>query len=161
PIRPEPRRHASPAHLDDPTDGIAVGTRRVDPLLQVVSHDRAGNLDADLPDERLRDRTTRDDRRGVPRTGPLERVSRIGELVLHDAREIGMAWPRERHRLLALSGGVALRRPGAHPPLPVGMVTVANEEGERRPEGAAVPEPGQHLDRVRLDLLPRASAVAL
>ena len=72
-----------------------------------------------------------------------------------------MPRPRQRHRLRALPARLALRRPGAHPPRPVRVVAVADDERERRPERPAVPKPGEHLDRVRLDLLARAAAVAL
>src|SRR6185437_14632017 len=44
---------------------------------------------------------------------------------------------------------------------PVLVVEVADDERERRPQGAAVPQPGEHLDGVLLELLPRAAAVAL
>ena len=119
------------------------------------------DLDADLGDERLRHRAARDDRRRVPRARTFERIARIGKLVLHDARKIGVARARKSHGLLALPGRVAFGRPWAHPPLPVRVIAIADEERERRPEGAAVPEAGEDLDRVRLDLLPRAAPVAL
>ncbi len=41
------------------------------------------------------------------------------------------------------------------------MVAVADDERERRPERQPVPEPGEDLDLVLLELLPRAAAVAL
>ena len=41
------------------------------------------------------------------------------------------------------------------------MVDVAHDERERRAERAAVPQAGEHLDAVLLDLLPRRAAVAL
>ena len=39
--------------------------------------------------------------------------------------------------------------------------TVPNDERERRPERPAVPQPGEHLDLVLLDLLARRAPVAL
>src|SRR5262249_2763473 len=54
-----------------------------------------------------------------------------------------------------------LGRPRVHPPRPVAMVAVADDERQRRPERAAVAEAREHLDLVGLDLLPRAAAVAL
>ena len=72
-----------------------------------------------------------------------------------------MAGPRQRHRLRALPRRLALGRPRAHPPRPVLVVAVADDERERRPERAPVPEPGEHLDLVLLELLARAAAVAL
>jgi len=41
------------------------------------------------------------------------------------------------------------------------VVAVPDGERERRPEGAAVAQAGEHLDLVRLDPLARAAAVAL
>jgi hypothetical protein len=41
------------------------------------------------------------------------------------------------------------------------VVAVADDERERRPERPPVPQPGEDLDLVRLDLLPRRAAVAL
>ena len=72
-----------------------------------------------------------------------------------------MPGPRQRHRLRSLARRLALRRPRVHPPRPVLVVAVADDERERRAERAAVPQAGEHLDLVRLDLLARAAAVAL
>ena len=41
------------------------------------------------------------------------------------------------------------------------MVAVRDDERERRPERSPVPEPGEHLDSVLLELLARAAPVAL
>src|SRR5919106_54796 len=51
--------------------------------------------------------------------------------------------------------------PGIHAPRPVLVVAVADDERERRPERAAVPQAREHLDLVRLDLLARAAPVPL
>src|SRR5439155_27063302 len=83
------------------------------------------------------------------------------EAVLLRAREVGVAGPRERDRLRPLPLGLALRRPGAHPPGPVLVVAVPDDERERRAERAPVAEAREHLDLVRLDLLARRAAVAL
>ena len=72
-----------------------------------------------------------------------------------------MTGTRQRHRLRALALGLALRRPRVHPPRPVLVVAVADDERERRAERPALPEPSEHLDLVRLDLLARRAAVAL
>ena len=56
---------------------------------------------------------------------------------------------------------LALGRPRAHPPRPVLVVAVADDERERRAERPAVAQAGEHLDVVLLDLLARAAAVAL
>jgi hypothetical protein len=41
------------------------------------------------------------------------------------------------------------------------VVAVADDESERRAERPAMTEPGQNLDPVLLDLLPRASSIPL
>src|SRR5581483_2854467 len=69
--------------------------------------------------------------------------------------------PRQRHRLRPLPLRCALGRPRAHPPRPVLVVAVADDERKRRAERPPVPEPGEHLDLVRLDLLARRAPVAL
>ena len=119
------------------------------------------DLDADLPQKRLRCAAGSDDRRGVPGARALEGVPDVVVTVLHDAGEIGMAGPRQRHRLFALPFGFALRGPRAHPPRPVPVVSVSDDERERCPQRPPVPEPREHLNLVGLDLLPRRAAVAL
>src|SRR4029079_11812392 len=56
---------------------------------------------------------------------------------------------------------LALRGPGAHPPRPVPVVAVADDERERRAERPSLAEAGERLDLVGLDLLARRAAVAL
>src|SRR5436190_15200050 len=81
--------------------------------------------------------------------------------VLLHAREVGVTGTRERHLLRALALRLALGRPRAHPPRPVLVVAVPDDERERRAERATLAQAGEHLDLVRLDLLPGAAAVAL
>ena len=73
------------------------------------------------------------------------------------------AWPgtRQRHGLRSLARRLALGRPRRHPPRPVLVVDVADDERERRAERPAVAEAGEHLDAVLLDLLAGRAAVAL
>ena len=97
----------------------------------------------------------------MPRTRTLERVTHVGEAVLERAREVGMAWPRQRDLLRALARGLADGRPWAHTPRPVVVVPVAHDQGERRAERASVAKAAEHLDLVPLDLLTRAAAVTL
>ena len=151
------------AHLDDAAERVAVGARRIDRgrVGALLRQRDAGDLDADLCEQRLRDGAGRDVDGGMPRRRALERVAHVGEPVLLDAGEVGVTGARQRHRLRALPLGLALRRPRAHPPRPVLVVAVADDERERRAERAALAQAGQHLDRVRLDLLPRRAAVAL
>ena len=160
-VRAETRNDAARAHLDDPADGVALGACSVDALLEVVADDGARDLDADLAEQRLRDGAGGDDHRRVPGTGALEGVAGVGEAVLEHAGEVGVAGPRQRDRLLALAFRLALGRERAHPPRPVLVVAVPDDERERRPERPPVAEARVHLDLVGLDLLARAAAVAL
>src|SRR5207248_5638155 len=121
----------------------------------------ARDRDLDRSQELLRDGAGGDGHGRVPRARPLERVAHVGEAVLLHAGEIGVARTRQRHGLRALPLRLSLGRPRTHPPRPVLVVAVADDEGERRTERAPVAEPGEHLDFVRLDLLPRAAPVAL
>ena len=93
--------------------------------------------------------------------GALESVAHVVVAVLEDACKIRMPRTRQRHGLRALPGGVPFGRPGAHPPRPVLVVDVPDDQGERRAERSPVPEPCQHLDAVLLDLLAGRAAVAL
>ena len=115
----------------------------------------AGDLDADLAEERLRDGAGRYEDRRVARRGALERVADVVEAELLHTREVGVAGPRQRHGLCPLSLRLSVRRPWAHPPRPVLVVAVADDERERRAERAPMAEAGEHLDLVRLDLLTR------
>ena len=72
-----------------------------------------------------------------------------------------MAGARQRDRLRALAGRLSLGRPRAHPPRPVRVVAIPDDERERRPERQPVAQPGKHLHLVRFELLSRASPVAL
>ena len=161
-VRAEPRRDSRRAHLDDAADRVALLARLVDSRAQALLVDgRPPHLDADLPQQGLRDGAGGDVHGGVPRRRALERVPHVVMAVLPDAGEVGVAGPRERHRLRALPLRLALGGPGAHPPRPALVVAVRDDDCERRAERAPVPEPGEHLDAVLLDLLPRGASVAL
>ena len=88
----------------------------------------ARHLDPDLVEKRLRHGAGGDVDRGVPRRRPLERVADVGEAVLLCACEIRVTRPRERDRLRPLPLGLAVGRPRAHPPGPVLVVAVADDE---------------------------------
>ena len=126
-----------------------------------LDHAAPATSAADLAEERLRHRARRHEHGRVARARPLERVPDVVVPVLERAREIGVAGPGQRHALRSLACGPALRRSWAHPPLPVLVVAVADDERERRAERPPVPEAGEHLDLVLLELLARAAAVAL
>ena len=149
------------ANLDDAAHRVALGARLVDPLLERLGHHAAEDVDANLRQQRLRDGARGDGYGGLPGARTLEGVARVGQAELLRAGEVGVAGPRERHRLRALPGRLALGRPRAHPPLPVRVVAVADDEREGRPERPATPQAGQHLDSVLLQLLPGAAPVAL
>ena len=68
------------------------------------------------------------------------------------------AWPGPRQ--VDLVGLEPLDRPGVHPLLPVGVVAVGDEDGDRAAERAPVAHAGADLDRVGLDPHPPAAAVA-
>ena len=121
----------------------------------------SGDLDPDRREERLRDRARGDGDGGVARARALERVADVGEAVLLRPGEVGVPRPRQRHRLRPLAGRLAFGRPRAHPPLPVRVVAIPDDERQWRSERPPVPEPREHLDRVRLDLLAWAATVAL
>ena len=112
-------------------------------------------------EERLRHGAGGNVDRRVPRGRALERVADVREPVLLYAGEVRVTGPWEGDRLRPLPLGLALGRPGAHPPRPVPVVAVADDERERRAERATVAEAGKHLDLVRLDLLARRAPVAL
>ena len=162
----ETRQDAAGANLDDPPERVPVGARRVDrglPALALAAdlEHRARDLDPELPQQRLRDGSGGDVDGGVARARTLERVADVVMAVLEDAGEVGVAGPGQRHRLRPLPRRLALRRPRIHPPLPVLVIAVSHDERERCSERAPVPEAGEHLDLVLLELLARAAAVAL
>ena len=72
-----------------------------------------------------------------------------------------MPRPRERHRPRALALRFTLGRPRAHPPRPVLVIAVADDQRKRRPQRPAVAKTGEHLDLVLLQLLAGTAAVAL
>ena len=113
------------------------------------------HLGAHGAQERLRERTARDPRRGLPRARALEHVAHVGEAELPDAREVGVAGARQVHL-----GHVGLDRPRVHPLLPVGVVAVGDLEGDGAAERAAVADAGGDLRGVLLDLHAAAAAVA-
>ena len=113
-------------------------------------------LDPERGEEAAGDRAGGDAGGGLAGAGPLEHVADVGVAVFLGADEVGVAGPRQ----VDLVGLEALDRPGVHPLLPVGVVAVGDEDGDRAAEGAAVADAGADLDRVGLDLHPAAAAVA-
>ena len=99
--------------------------------------------------QRLRDRAGGDATavwRALARSSASRTSSRP---YLSDTGEVGVARSRQRDGLRALALRLALGRPRAHPPRPVLVVAVADDERERRAERPPVAEAGEHLDLVR------------
>src|SRR4051812_6310801 len=161
-VRAEARRDALRAHLDGAADRVALGARGIDVRAQaLLVDDRSRHADTDRRKKRLRDGAGGDVHGRVPGRGPLERVADVVVAVLEHAREIGVPRPRERHGLCPLAARLAVRWPRRHPPGPVLVVDVPDDERERRAECAPLAQAREHLDAVRLDLLARRAAVAL
>ena len=117
-VRAEAGRNAGRAHLDRPAERVAVLARRVDGG-RICARDRqrlARHGDADLGEQRLRHRTGGDVHRRVACGRALERVPHVREAVLLHAGQVGVAGPRQRHRLRALALRLALGRPRAPSP---------------------------------------------
>ena len=158
-VRAEPGRDAGRAHLDDAAERVLVLACGVDRRLVDVR--RSAHVDPDLLQQRLRDRARGDVHGGMSRRRALECVAHVRKAVLLYTGEIGVAGTRERHRLRSLPLGIARRRPGIHPPRPVLVVAIPDDECERCAERAPLAQSREHLDLVRLDLLARRAAVAL
>ena len=157
-VRPEAGRDAASANLDDPADRVPIGLGLID-----VAHADNGafDLDPDLPEQCLGHRARGDRDRRLTSARPLQRIPRVGMAELQRPRQVCVAWTRQRDRLRPLPRRLAFGRPRAHPPLPVLVIPVVNDERERRSERASVTEAGEHLDPVLLELLARAAAIAL
>src|SRR6185312_1514975 len=115
----------------------------------------------ELCNQRSCHRTCSHDYGSVSRARAFEHIAHIGEPVLQRPREIGMSGPRQCDLLGSLARRLTLRRPGAHPPLPVLVIPIAHDERKRSPERASMAQAGEHLDRVLLDLLAWTTAIAL
>ena len=83
----------------------AVGAAVVGLRLDVADGEHpAEHADAEQSEQTLGDRAHRDARGGLARRGALEHVAHVVEVVLHDAREIGVTGPRQLHLAAAASG---------------------------------------------------------
>ncbi len=121
------------------------------------SQDVGADLDPGLSEEAPGEPSGRDPGGRLAGTGPLEDVSQVGGVVLQGPGEIRVPRPRVAQppslpRLVRL--GI-----GRHDVAPVGEVAVADDEGHRAAEGASVPDAGEDLHRVLLDLHPAAAPV--
>jgi hypothetical protein len=117
----------------------------------------APDLDPEFLEQPAGEGAGGDSRSSLPGTGSLQDIPGIVPIILEDAYQVGMTGARAGD--LSPAGlTVALRR---HHVFPVGPVTVADLHRDGRPHGLPAPYSGQPLDLVRLDLHPRAAAVAL
>src|SRR6202012_5804179 len=91
------------------------------------------------------------------RRGPLQYVTRIGEIVLQCACQVGVTGARRRYRLV-LRRIAYLYGQGLSPVLPVAIL---NLDGDRRSDGLAVTHAGEEGRIALLDAHPASAAVAL
>ena len=121
------------------------------------------DLDAErLPQERPRDGSCRDARRGLAGAGALQHRPGVVEPVLEHARVVGVTGPRPGQRRVA---GAVLQHGGidgvgGHHGLPLRPLGVADLDRDRAAERDAVADAGEHGDLVLLELHPGTAAVA-
>ena len=114
------------------------------------------DADPERGEERLRERPRR---RPAPRSRARWRArARCGRRrgrTSEQPDEVGVAGTRQVDLL-----DVGVDRPRVHPLLPVGVVAIRDQHGDRAAERAPVAHAGADLDGVLLDLHPPAAAVA-
>jgi hypothetical protein len=115
----------------------------------------AVDADAKRGEEAAGDRAGGDARGGLAGAGSLEHVADVCVAVLLGTDQIRMTGTRQMHFV-----DLGLYRPRVHPLLPVGVVAVGDEDGDRAAERAPMAQPGTNLDRVGLDLHSPAAPVA-
>src|SRR5581483_10008585 len=115
------------------------------------------HLDAERPEQALRERADRDPHRRLAGARTLEDVAHVAPVVLEGARQIGVPGARARHDVLRVAVGGERR----HLAGPVPPVAVLDDERDRRTEGLAEADPGSELHLVALDLHAAAAPVAL
>ena len=115
----------------------------------------AVHADAERGEEAAGDRAGGDAGGGLAGAGALEHVADVFVAVLLGADEVGVTGTRQVDLV-----DLGVDRPRVHPLLPVGVVAVGDEDGDRAAERAAVAHARADLDRVGLDFHPAAAAVA-
>ena len=98
-----------------------------------------------------------DPRRGLARRGPLEHVAGVVEAVLLHAGQVGVAGAGLGQRRLVVAPGAG-DISSCH--LSGGPLGVADLDGHRRAERAAVADAAEQRDLVLLEAHPRPAAVA-
>ena len=162
-VRAEARRDAARPHLDAAAERVAILPRRVDGggIRPRLGQRLARDLDPDLA-------------RSAFATAPAATWTAVCRAEARSSASRTSASPcfctparsacpgrGSVTGFVPFPSRLALGRPRAHPPRPVLVVAVADDERERRAERAAVAEAREHLDLVGLDLLARRAAVAL
>ena len=97
-------------------------------------------------------------RRRLPRRSSLQNVARIVKIKLQPARQVGVARTRSGQR--APRAAILSAILDGHGLLPVGPVAIFDAQRDGRADRLPVPNAGQRLDVVLLDLLPAAAPVA-
>jgi hypothetical protein len=160
------RLRVEAAHLGR-VDGVeVVGARAggvVGEVLAADVDDVGEDGGADLGEEALGDRADDDAGGGLAGGGALEGVADVVVAVLQRADEVGVPGPGAGEALAAagVADGVeVVARLGVHGVDPLGPLGVVDHDADRRAERAAVPDAGEHLDAVDLEVHPGRAAVA-
>src|SRR5215213_6490105 len=108
------------------------------------------HLDAEHCQQLFRERATCNTRRRFASGSTFQDVAQIAYVILQTASQIGVtgARPFQSPRLLRFD----FARLGGHNVCPVGPVFIFNQQGERRAERETVPDAGQYLGVIALDL---------
>ena len=122
------------------------------------------NRDADRVEQVLAEGADGDAGRGLAGRGALEDVADVGQLVLHDAGQVGVAGARHVDDACASRvdlGELFIRdRPGTLRGAPVLVIAVLDDQAERPAERPAVAHAAEDRGLVGLDRLTRRAAVA-
>ena len=121
------------------------------------------NRDADRVEQVLAEGADGDAGRGLAGRGALEDVADVGQLVLHDAGQVGVAGARHVDDACASRvdlGELFIRdRPGTLRGAPVLVIAVLDDQAQRPPERAAMAHTTEDRGLVGLDRLARRAAI--
>jgi hypothetical protein len=148
----------------DEVEVVRTGQHAVGRVHRAEGDHVADHLDTEhLAQERPRHGAERGPGRGFPCAGAFEHRTGVGEAVLEHAGQVGVAGSGPGQRGVArafLCQRVGFDGVGGHHRFPLGPFGVADLDGDRAAQRAAVPDPRQHGDLVLLELHPRTAAVA-
>ena len=119
----------------------------------------ARELDSELAQKLPRQRSDRDAHRRLTRARTLENVTQIPPVIFLPANQIGV--PRARSNHLAVTLRRLLRLLCRHDLEPVLEITILDHQRDRRSERLTVPNPGQYLHLIGLDLHSPTAPVTL